>query len=292
MRPAALIYNPKSGKWLAERQLSEILALLQRAGWTAEPRPTRGPGDATPLAAEAVRGGAEVVFAIGGDGTLREVAKGLLGSSAILGPLPSGTANVLSYELGIPRHPLRAAAAMMNARPREIDVGKCNDEPFLMMASAGLDAEVMATQNSAMKRRFGPAAIAWSGFQRAFTYAYPDIEVHTDSGESLCGSFVVVANISRYGGPFQIAPAARPDDGALDLVVFQGRGPLATAALAGGVLTRRVARNKRVQTRRVRQVELRFDPPTRLQIDGDPLEPVAKGQIGLAEQRLRILSLI
>ncbi len=291
MRPATLIYNPKSGRWLAENQLAEIVELLRDAGWSTEPHPTRGPGDATLLARQAATDGAGVVFAVGGDGTLREVAKGLLGTSTALGPLPAGTTNVLAYELGIPRQPLAAAAAMKDAQSKLFDVGLCGDEPFLMMTSAGLDAEVMAMPNSALKRRFGPAAIAWTGLRRALTYGYPEIEVHTDAGETLRGSLVVVANISRFGGPFKIAPNALPNDGELDLVVFEGSGFLATAAFVGKVLARRHTRSQRVQTRRIRQAELRLSGGARLQIDGDTQASAAVVRIRLASRQLPILTI-
>ncbi len=160
-----------------------------------------------------------------------------------------------------------------------------------MMTSAGLDAEVMASQNSAMKRRFGRAAIAGTGLRKALSYDYPEIEAHTDSGETLRGSFVVVANISRYGGPFKVAPAAQPDDGELDLLVFDGKGFLSTVAFAARVLLQRHSRSPRVTSRRVRTVELRAAPGTRFQVDGDTLDEVPTLSVSLANAQLPVLAL-
>src|SRR5947207_1990230 len=104
MRRAALIYNPRSGRQRHARVLEAILAALRQGGFAVEPVPTASPGQATALARDRSRE-AEVVFAFGGDGTMREVAAGLLGSPAALGFLPGGPANLRARSLGLPWDP-------------------------------------------------------------------------------------------------------------------------------------------------------------------------------------------
>ena len=120
MRKAVLIYNPRAGRWRAAARLEAIVAALADSGFSSEAVPTEGPGDATRIAGDAVRAGVGVVFSLGGDGTLRETAAGLLGSEAVLAPLPAGTGNIFAKALGVSPDPLRAARALVAARPRPV----------------------------------------------------------------------------------------------------------------------------------------------------------------------------
>src|ERR1700687_3642851 len=104
MRRAALIYNPIAGRGRLERVLEAVLRTCRREGFELDPVPPAAPGQATDLAGELAREGrVEAVFALGGDGTAREVACGLLGSQTRLGILPGGTANLMALALGLPR---------------------------------------------------------------------------------------------------------------------------------------------------------------------------------------------
>src|SRR5436305_5906180 len=134
MRRAALIYNPRSGRQRHARVLDAILSTLRAGGFDIEPTPTEGAGHATELGREKGRE-VEVVFAFGGDGTMREVAAGLLGSPAALGVIPGGTANLLGLALGLPRDPVAAAAVLPALPVRPFDVGLAVGVPYLMMHS-------------------------------------------------------------------------------------------------------------------------------------------------------------
>lgn len=296
-RSGVLIYNPASGRQRARKKLPRLLRSLRDAGYEVEPEPTRGPADATRIAREhAERHDVEVVFALGGDGTLRETAEGLLGSDVILGPLPEGTANVLAYELGLPRTSLRAARAMARAEPRTFDVGLAESLdgarsiPFLMMASCGLDAAVMATQNATLKRLFGPAGVAMSGLRRLFSYRFPPFELEVD-GETETVYFFSACNIPQFGGPFRLAPDARTDDGLLDLVTFDRTGRLAAAGLAWGVLTGRHLGRPGVRLRRVEEVTVKETLFDGLQIDGDLLDVPNPVRLRVERGALRVMSL-
>ncbi|MDA8020291.1 MAG: diacylglycerol kinase family lipid kinase [Thermoanaerobaculia bacterium] len=293
MKKAVLIYNPKSGRQKATQRMPILRKLLAEAGYDVKPEPTQGPMDATRIAREhAEEHDIDVAFAMGGDGTLREVSEGLLGSDIVLGPLPEGTANVLAFELGLPRTSLKAAAAMKDAKPRTIDVGMANDVPFLMMASLGLETAVMANQNATLKRWFGPVGVAMNGLRRVFSYKYPPFELILEDGSRESAYFFTVCNIPFFGGPFRIAPEASTDDGMLDLVTFHGRGALKTLALAGGVLfgSRHVKRRD-VKIRRVRSLEVVQTLNDGLQVDGDVLDVSNPVEIRVVNRALRVLSL-
>ena len=287
MRPAILIYNPAAGR-TQERQLSKLLDLLRGAGFEAEPLPTRAPGDATRLARTHASTAIEVAFALGGDGTLREVAAGLLGSDVALGVLPAGTANVLTFELRQPRRPARAVSALARGEKRGIDVGMAGDVPFLMMVSGGFDAKVMATQSSAMKRRFGPAAVAASGLLKFWRWDSPEIELKVD-GRSERVTFFTVSNIPFFGGPFRIAPAADASDGRLDLVTLSTPGRLALLGFVRDVVLGRHLKRPDVRCRRFEELEICGPLPWGLQTDGDVLDVSLPCRVTVRPRALDVL---
>lgn len=269
MRRAALIYNPKSGRQRHAAILDAVIARLAAGGFAVEAVPTAFRGQGTELARERAAAGYEAVFSFGGDGTAREVAAGLLGTGVPLGMLPGGTANVLPRALGLPREPLAAAEAMRHCRAVPFDVGLAGDVPFLMMASVGLDAQVLARLDERLKWRFGPAAIAWQGCREWWRYSYPEVAVVTGEGERLAGTFAAVANIPYYAGAFRLAPEARPDDGQFDLVVFSGRGRATTLAFAACLLRARHLTRRDVVVRRLREAVVEAPSELCVQVDGD-----------------------
>ncbi len=168
MRRVALIYNPAAGQQAACAAGASRPCSTPCADGGARRRSCGRPaarGDATGLARAAAAEGFEAVFALGGDGTVREVAAGLLGSGVPLGVLPGGTVNLLARALGLPGDPLAAAALLRPAaRPRRLDVGLAGATPFLMMVSAGLDASVLAQRSTHPQ---APLRAAWRSSARA-----------------------------------------------------------------------------------------------------------------------------
>lgn len=290
-RPAALIFNPMAGGQKGRGQAQNIATLLEKNGFEVAPLATTGPGDATRLAREVVDSGqAETVFALGGDGTLREVAKGLLGSDVVLGPLPAGTANVLARALGLPLDARKVAAAAGDLVPRALDVGLAADEPFLMMVSCGLDGRVLERQNPRFKKLLGRSAIALQGLQEWWRYDYPEIRLRAD-GEDLSATFAAICNIPLFGGEFRLAPDARPDDRLLDLVLFQGRGRLATLGFAAAVARGRHLQRGDVEVRSVAEVEVLGISTAGMQLDGDVFRSESFPlSVRLAHQQLRVLA--
>ncbi len=287
MRSSVLIYNPRAGRWRTARRVAALTAVLREGGWQAEPVPTTQPSDATRLAREAAAQGAEAVFAFGGDGTLREAAAGLLASETALGPLPGGTANVVARGLGLPGRALAAAQLLAGAEPVGIDVGLCGGEPFLMQASAGLDARVVARVRPLSKRLLGTSAFAGRAFWEWWSYPNPAIAGRAD-GTPFTASFAAVCNLAQYGGRWKIAPRASVRDGLLDLVLFTG-GRRATLGFALDLLLGRHTERPDVELRQVREVEILAPHDLPLQLDGDPLAAHPPVTIRLASEKLRIL---
>jgi diacylglycerol kinase (ATP) len=290
MRPALLIWNPASGggrRW-ADR-LPEIRALLAANGYDVEVAATTEPGHATALAAGACNdGGCDVVFGMGGDGTLREIAVSLIGKGVALALLPGGTTNVLALALGVPPDPVRAARLYGTSATRSLDIGTAAGIPFLMMVSAGVDSEVLRRVSQASKKRFGRLAVAAQAL--GALRAYGDT-VHTvvDGERRATGSFFVASNIRYYGGPFEITPRADPVDGLLDFAVFSGAGRLSMLELALDVATGTHLTRGDFVTWKGKSVRLEGEGGVWMQIDGDPLRLALPIEVGMARERLTIL---
>ena len=120
MKKAALIFNPRAGSWRTAQRVATIERTLAEAGYEIEPLPTQRPGHATELARSASEAGCEAVFAHGGDGTLREAAAGLVGTSVGLAPIPGGTVNVVAMALGISQSPLEAARMIFDVGTKRL----------------------------------------------------------------------------------------------------------------------------------------------------------------------------
>jgi len=288
MKRALLIFNPAAGGWRDSRERAQrIAARLLDRGVRVEIAQTKAPGHAAGLARQA-RGLFDAVFAYGGDGTLRECAAGLLGSTTPLGFLPGGTANVMSRTFRLPANPLTAADLLADGRIETLDVGLCGGEPMLMQASAGLDAEVLAQLEPKRKRLLGKAEVALC-FPRAWwRYDYPRFSVRWADQERRV-SFAAACNVSFYGGPWRIAPDARLSDGLLDLVMFSGRGRAATLSFARDLFLGRHLRRPDVEMARVAAAEFGAAPGLGLQVDGDRLSGGLPARLEIATERVRFL---
>ncbi len=291
MRRGALIYNPIAGRGRHHRVLDAILATCRQHGVELEPMPTTGPRQATELAAALAREGrADVVFALGGDGTAREIAAGLLGSKVPLGILPGGTVNLMALALGLPRRPVAAAAVLCRAEPRPFDAGIAGTSLFLMMISAGLDARALAALDHAFKSRLGQAAVLLQGAREWWRYGYPALDIVADGERVEPGTFLAVSNIPYYAGTFRIAPSARPDDRRLELVTFHGSGRAATLGFILGVVSGRHLRRRDVSVRSVSEVVFSVPPAAAVQVDGDPVDEGSSVHVRLAPAPLLVLA--
>jgi diacylglycerol kinase (ATP) len=211
---------------------------------------------------------------VGGDGTINEVANGMLGSSVPLGILPGGTANVLAQELGIGSNLERAVDHLSQCEPITIAVGRLRSESaglrhFLLMTGVGLDAHIVYHLNPRSKAALGKIAY-WLGGFRQVGRRFEEFGVRVD-GQVYQVSFALASRVKNYGGDLTIARSAsllQPD---FELVLFTGENSFTYLKYFAGVLTGRLARMRGITVLRSREAE--FLGPTRgpihVQIDGE-----------------------
>lgn len=267
-----LIYNPAAGKLRRdpERILQRTTEALAGANLRPRLAPTSGPGDATDLARRAVVEGADLILALGGDGTINEVMNGMVHSSATLGILPAGTANVLAMEIGLGSRLSRAIERLLGSVERRISVGKLcvedgSERHFLAMGGAGLDAKIVYDLNPWLKSRAGKLAYWLSGFGHV-TQRVSQCEVRIDERTFRSG-FVLASRVRNYGGDLEIARGASLLHDDFEVVMFEGSNPLRYLWYMLGVGAKVAQRMRGVHTVHARHVSLTGQ--VHLQVDGE-----------------------
>jgi diacylglycerol kinase family enzyme len=282
-----LLFTPRAGQRRGRRSFARVVHELGN-GWCVRPLPTEGPDHCRLLASEAAAAGLDAVFVLGGDGTLRVAATALAGSATALGALPGGTTNVVAGALGLPEDPVAAARALARPDRRELDVGRCGTERFLMQVSGGLDARVMARVDPRWKKRVGKLAVVVAGLRAWLSYDFPVFELDID-GRPAAASGFVVANLARYAGDFEIVPNASAEDRQLELLLFHGRRRRAALGFALDLARGRHLERADVEVRPVAKVRLLGPARAELQADGDPFLANPPIDLELAAERLTVL---
>jgi diacylglycerol kinase (ATP) len=213
-----VIINPVSGIKSKKGLKEEILCRLSSHDVNAVT--TQGPKHATLLAQQAAREGVDLIAVVGGDGTINEVAKGIVGTRTALALLPSGSGNGLARHLAIPLDPLQALCLIQNGRKRCIDTAIINDQLYLCAAGVGFDAEVAWTFSRHTFR--GVSSYLYAALKEYLHHKPQDYILELDGKtRHIKAFFITFANSSQFGGGAIISPEARIDDGYLDAVIVK-----------------------------------------------------------------------
>lgn len=215
--------------------------------------------------------GAKLLIAVGGDGTVGEVAEGAVAHGVPLGIVPGGSTNIIGRELGVPSSAERAIALIFGRnRLRAIDAGRANGLLFLHMAGAGIDSLMFDLTNPALKRRVGWMAYVPAA-ARALARPAPCFTIRAEGQEVReRAPLVLIANGPSIIHPrFRLDPSFQPDDGWLDVLVATPTTPIALARTLGRLATLQLRKSPYIQRIPARRLEIASDPPVPFQIDGD-----------------------
>ena len=266
-----IVFNPIAGRRKAAL-LWRVLDVLVTNGVRLDLMETNYRGHAEALTREAVARGETLVVAAGGDGTIAEVANGLMGSCTGLGVIPLGTANVLAHELNLPFAPRAVAAALAFGRTEPIWPGIARQGEtsrlFVQMLGAGFDAHVVHTLSLPMKRLLGRGAYVVQTLRQLNKYGYAPISLRLDGRETQAAS-VIVSKGRLYGGRYLLAPDARPNDPGFSVVLFDRTGPGVTLLYGAALPLHRLSRAPGVRHMRANRVEFTGNSPVPVQTDGD-----------------------
>ena len=279
------IINPRSGRAL--RALPQVRAFAK--AHDAEIAHTERSRHATDLAAAAVADGCACVVAVGGDGTMNEVASALIGSTAILGLVPCGSGDGLGRHLGIHGSVAHALDVLVSGEPRLIDTGYVNGRPFFTAAGIGFEAHIAERFNQ-LKRRGFLRYLTTS--LRAFYRWTPEtyMVTHAEERSTVLAFTLAVTNSDQYGNNALITPGARADDGLLDLCAIPplklfNAVPMLIRLFAGSI-----DRQPRIFLRRGTRFLVERSSPGPLHTDGEIHQGEARLEFTIRPASLRIMA--
>jgi diacylglycerol kinase (ATP) len=212
------IINPISGKSIDRKAITKFTSELKtNPNYTLVQ--TESHGHATQLAIEG-KSNYHTIVAVGGDGTINEVATGLMGSDVNLGIIPLGSGNGLANHLGIPKDCQKALAIIENSTPKPIDLISVNNRYVINVGGVGFDGHVAKQFNLAMSR--GLIGYIKLILKELFTYKEFDFEVKSPDFSKKGKAFIIaIANGTEFGNRFKVAPAAHHNDGRINLIIIR-----------------------------------------------------------------------
>jgi len=285
------IFNPYSGHNRKRPGLdAAIRDFISARSLDAQVVTTDAPGHATELAREAAQTGCEQVVAVGGDGTMNEVAQALLHTPAALALVPCGSGNGLALHLGLPLSPLGALTLIAGSAGRvaALDTGAADGFPFFNAMGLGLDADVSHRFNSLVQRGLPGYVRTAAAAVRAIR---PERVCITSSNfrDELDVYLVAVANSDQYGNNARIAPGARVDDGLLDLVAVAPVGLFGAAVLAARLFAGTLDESSRVRRLRGSSFVIDRVAPGLIHTDGETRAAGARVEVVVRPRSLRVL---
>jgi YegS/Rv2252/BmrU family lipid kinase len=269
------IVNPLSGAGanpdVAATRVALLVQRFEAAGVNGEVHLTERRGHAGELAASAVARGVHAVLAWGGDGTINEVGSVLAGSPTALGIVPAGSGNGFANELGVPREPVAAIDIAIKGRDRPVDAGEINGRLFFNIAGIGFDAVVAEQFNlrgTLGNRGMGPYVVI--GVRETFRYRAATYRVTLDGEEIVSNALVIAfANGREYGNRIRVAPQALVDDGKLEALVVEDRGPFARLWMARHLALGTADKAVGIRLRSIESARVESDREILYHVDGE-----------------------
>ena len=280
-----LIINKYAGHGKGEKAVGLVIPFLKKNGHAVEYSFTNHPGHATELAAKASAEGFGLVVAVGGDGTVNEVAQGLIGTNTPMGIVPMGSGNGLARELGISMNMQKSARALVEGDNLLLDVCKLNDQRFLCTSGIGFDAMIAYKMNKAASRGF--LKYVQLVIQESVFFKPLDIKIRIDGVLLEEKVFLVTfANASQFGNNAFIAPAASMTDGLIDVVVVRRFAKVWMPVFAIALFSKWVPKLPFVDCYKAKLIELELADTPYYHFDGEPGKLSIPAKIGLDAEKI------
>lgn len=268
MKKIAFIVNPISGGKNKKKIISMIKARMATAGVDWELCPTEYAGHAVSLARNA---DADVVVAVGGDGTVSEVAQGLLGTDKALGIIPCGSGDGLALHLGISRTPRKALEQLLGGAEVIMDSCSVNGRPFFCTTGVGFDADVALAFAKAGKRGLKTYITkSWDTWRHYEPLTY-SIDVD-GSVKELKAMFIIVGNANQWGNRAKITPEASVQDGMMDVTAVVPFKMWQFPALGWRLFAGSANKSRKVVHLRGKHIVISRPAEGAIHFDGDPSE--------------------
>lgn len=286
-RKIAFIINPISGT-IKKKQLPELIQSdLDKDLFEPEIVFTEYRGHGTELAHRFVAEGYDVVVAVGGDGTVNEIAKALVHTNTTLAIIPIGSGNGLARHLGLPMQAQKAVQALNHSESIQIDYGKVNGKPFFCTCGTGFDAYVSMEFAKGQKR--GVIKYVEKMITGYFSYKPQNCHLIGDGIDLKSKAFVMTfANAAQWGNNAYIAPQASVQDGKMDISIMSNFPVIAIPSIALQLFTKTIDKDFFVSTLRAREVTLYRDEEGPFHYDGEPCQEGKEIKVEVVPDGLRV----
>ncbi len=266
-----LIINPTAGNGAAKRIATIVLEKLSEEKVDYQAFYTEKAGHAEEIAKKSAGAGIKCIIALGGDGTVFEVSRGLFNSNTSLGIIPAGTGNDFIKSLGLPKSPLDALDFILQNKPRPVDIGLINGELFMNVCGIGFDVSVLDYSIKAKKYFKGMIPYLWGVIQTIIHYKASDITLFIDDAKVLSQKVLVcsVANGKFIGGGMPISPNSKVDDGLLDVVVIKDVTRPWMIRYLPGLLSGKILTFKDTVSFKANTVKIESNSKMRVNVDGE-----------------------
>ena len=283
------IINPISGTHSKDEIPDLIEQRLDHDLYDYEIQLTGYAGHAAEIARQCAERQVDVVVAVGGDGTVNEVARSLTHSQTALAIMPCGSGNGLARHLCIPMD-MKKALGLINACNIEtFDYGVINDLPFFCTCGMGFDAFISLKFAESGKR--GPITYVENVLKEGLKYQPETYEVESDDGKHRYKAFLIAcANASQYGNNAYIAPGATMKDGQMDVIIMEPFDALEAPQIAADLFMKTLPNNSKIKTFRTQHLHISRKQPGAIHYDGDPIMTGKEVDVHIEPQGIRILT--
>ena len=282
------IMNPISGNVKKSGIPKLIDEYIDKDKYEYKIRYTERAGHAMELASEAAMSGYDIVVAVGGDGTINETGRGLVGSDTALSILPCGSGNGLARHLSIPINIRKSIEILNECQIHPLDYCKINDIPFFCTCGMGFDAFI--SQKFASSKHRGPLKYLEEVLLEGLRYEPELYTIEDSTGRHSYKAYLVTcANASQYGNNAYIAPQASMSDGLLDVIVMEPFGIMDAAQVSFDLMNKTMDKNSKVKTFKSSEVVIRRSSEGPVHFDGDPMVMGREILVSVVEKGIRVV---
>lgn len=283
------VINPRAGTQKKDELPQLIGQLLDHSRFDAELCFTKYAGHAAEIAHQRAADGTDIVVAVGGDGTVNEVARSLVHTQTALGIIPCGSGNGLARHLCIPIDQRKALQLINECCIESFDYGLINGLPFFCTCGMGFDAFISLKFAEAGKR--GPITYIENVLKEGLRYRPETYEIVDENGTTCHRAFLIAcANASQYGNNAYIAPGATMKDGQMDVIIMEPFDALEAPQIAASLFMKTLGTNSKIKTFRARSIHIRRSQPGAIHYDGDPIMTGTDIDVSIEHLGIRIIT--
>ncbi|MBR1400580.1 MAG: YegS/Rv2252/BmrU family lipid kinase [Prevotella sp.] len=288
MKRITFIINPISGTVKKKGIPKLIEETIDNDLYSYKIEETQYAGHASEIAKAEMESGTDVVVAVGGDGTVNEVGRSLVGSRTAMGIIPCGSGNGLARHLMLPMDVRSSIEILNRCEIHDLDYGIINDYPFFCTCGMGFDAFISMKFAEGNKR--GLVKYVENVLREGLAYKAETYQIEDEQGVAIHKAFLIsCANASQYGNNAYIAPQASMSDGLLDVIIMEPFDALEAPQVAIEMMNKTLDKNQKIKTFRTKHIHIHRKSDGWIHYDGDPVMTGPDIDVQLVEKGIRIV---